>query len=540
MAIKGSLKEASLPDVIKLLALGRKTGCLAVTDRQNFGSIFFDDGRIVYASIVNRRDRLGDMLVKSGKLTEEQLREAVELQRTHRDQKLGEILVTSGLISRGELEQHMRLQIEEAVYALFTWTQGTFNFEPGVKPDDEDVQLRINPESLLLEGARRVDEWSIFSAKIPSFDLIFAVDHGHIEEAGVELSPEQQRIVPLLDARRDVRQVIEDSGLVEFEAVRALYGLISAGFAHRSGLSMAASIPRVTDARVEEHRNLGIAFYRTGMLDEAQREFRRVTDLRPAEGGAQFHLGLIALRQGRFADAAEAFRAAAERGGPRPPVLHNLALALERLGRQGEAEAAFAEAAGRARDNPRYTISWAISALRRGDYAAARGRFAKAGELFGNAPPPPIWWWGATLAALGLNDLEAALRLAEAGIDSHPAVAVLANNLAVLLELQGNLSQAESLLRSAWALDPSLPQIAKNLGDLAYRSGRYDEALENYDRAARLGPDLGDDLHFKLGNIAFKRGDRDRARASWERAVVLNPAHQLAQANLAMLEAALR
>ena len=55
MAIKGSLKEASLPDVIQLLYLGRRTGCLAITDRQNLGYIYFDDGKIAYASIVNRR-----------------------------------------------------------------------------------------------------------------------------------------------------------------------------------------------------------------------------------------------------------------------------------------------------------------------------------------------------------------------------------------------------------------------------------------------------------------------------------------------------
>ena len=60
MAIKGSLKEASLPDVLQLLAMGKKTGCLSVTHRNNFGSIYFDKGKICYAAIVNRRDRLGD------------------------------------------------------------------------------------------------------------------------------------------------------------------------------------------------------------------------------------------------------------------------------------------------------------------------------------------------------------------------------------------------------------------------------------------------------------------------------------------------
>jgi len=73
MAIKGSLKEASLPDVLQLLAMGKKTGCLSVTHRNNFGSIYFDKGKICYAAIVNRRDRLGDILVKSGAISPAQL-----------------------------------------------------------------------------------------------------------------------------------------------------------------------------------------------------------------------------------------------------------------------------------------------------------------------------------------------------------------------------------------------------------------------------------------------------------------------------------
>ena len=79
MAIKGSLKEASLPDVIQLLYLGRRTGCLALADRHNFGTIHFDEGHIIYASIVNRRDRLGDILVRNGRITAEALQRAIAL-----------------------------------------------------------------------------------------------------------------------------------------------------------------------------------------------------------------------------------------------------------------------------------------------------------------------------------------------------------------------------------------------------------------------------------------------------------------------------
>src|SRR5918997_4664684 len=98
MAIKGSLKEASLPDVLQLLAMGKKTGCLAVTHRNNFGYIYFDKGRICYASIVNRRDRLGDILVKSGAISQAQLEQAIAEQTPQRDRRVGEILVAMGFI----------------------------------------------------------------------------------------------------------------------------------------------------------------------------------------------------------------------------------------------------------------------------------------------------------------------------------------------------------------------------------------------------------------------------------------------------------
>jgi tetratricopeptide (TPR) repeat protein len=535
MAIKGSLKEASLPDVIQLLFLGRRTGCLALADRHNFGTIYFDEGHIVYAAIVNRRDRLGDIMVASGRITPEQLATAIEQQKGERDRKLGEILVELGAIDRSELAQYIRHQIEEAVYYLFTWSSGTFNFEAGVRPEREDFLVRINPEFLLLEGARRVDEWSLIEKKIPTFDIIFSVDRTHLGESAPELTPEQRRLLPLLDGTRDVQQVFDRSGLTEFEAGKALFGLITAGFAHRVGTSEATA-PRVNDTRVEEHRNLGVAFYKASMFDEALREFRRVADLRAGDSGAPFFLGLIALRQARWEEAADAFRQAIDAGGQQAAALHNLGLALERLGRLDEAEAAAGDAAGRARHDPRIMLGWSLIALRRGEYQVAQGRLARTLELLGGKPAPAVWYWAMALAGVGLEDTDGALRAARAGAAAFPANAVLQNNLAVLLELTGDMAGAEAALRAALAEDPSLPQVSKNLADILYRNGRYDEAKEAYERAAKLAPELGDDLYFKLGNIAYKRRDHGAARAGWSRATTLNPGHELAQANLDMLD----
>jgi tetratricopeptide (TPR) repeat protein len=107
----------------------------------------------------------------------------------------------------------------------------------------------------------------------------------------------------------------------------------------------------------------------------------------------------------------------------------------------------------------------------------------------------------------------------------------------VLLELRGDVAEAETLVREALEEAPTLPQVTKNLGDLLYRAGRYEEARDAYRRAARLAPDLGDDLYFKLGNIAYRQHDADTARQCWERATALNPGHELARTNLETLGA---
>lgn len=537
MAIKGSLKEASLPDVIQLLALGRRSGCLSVADRQNFGYIYFDAGRIVYASIVNRRDRLGDLLIRSGRLSEDRLREAIAIQARAPDRKIGQVLVEMGALTQEDLESHIRVQIEEAVYYLFTWTSGSFNFEAGVRPEREDLLVSLNPENLLLEGARRVDEWELIAKKIPSFDLLFTLDPSQVEGSDVDLSAEQHQLLPLLDGTRDVRQLMEETGLAEFSLGQALFGLISAGFAHRTGTSTMVSPPRATDARVDEHRNLGVAFLRTGMLDEAAREFRRVADLRPQEGAAFFHLGVIALKQARWADAVESLEAAIARGGQRPGALHNLAFALERLGRLDDADRVYDDAAARSHDDPRLLIGWAVLAIKMGRAHQAIDRLKRARDLLGD-PVPALWYWANTLAHAVKGEAGPALECARQGVASYPSHAILANALAVLLESTGAAAEAESLLRRSTAEEPTLPQLWKNLADLCYRSGRYDEAAEHYERAAKLAPDLGDDLYFKLGNIAFKRRETAAARERWQRATELNPSHQLARANLELLDAA--
>jgi tetratricopeptide (TPR) repeat protein len=376
-----------------------------------------------------------------------------------------------------------------------------------------------------------VDEWSVIEKKIPSFELVFAVDRSALANEGLSLTESEQRILPLLDGVRDTREVIDASGLSDFDAAQALYGLITAGIAQRVGTSSRAAPARLLEAQIEEHRNLGVAFLRSDMLDEAGREFRRVMELRPSEGAAPFFLGLIAGRQGRWAEAVDLFRQALDRSGPRAAIVHNLAVALQAVGRLDQADALLAEGASRAPDEPRMFLSWALLALAREEPAIAWPRLERARELFAG-PLPPLWYFAATASLAAEEKLEPALGMAREAVTAHPQHPVLRNNLAVLLEATGDLAAADTILRDVIREDPPFAHPYKNLGDLLYRSGRYEEATQLYERAAAIAPDLGDDLFFKLGNLAFRNRDVGRAREHWERTVRINPGHQLARANL--------
>ena len=532
MAIKGSLKEASLPDVLQLLSMGKKTGCLSVTHRNNFGYIYFDKGRICYASIVNRRDRLGDILVKSGMISQDQLSEAIDVQSKQRDKRLGEILIASGAIQREGLHQQMRVQIEEAVYYLFTWTQGTFNFEADIRPEEQDFLVSINPDALLLEGARRVDEWSMIEKKIPSFDLVFDVDRAKLAMGEAAPTEEQETLIGLIDGRRDVAALMDESGLGEFAVGKALYGLVTAGFLHRVGKTKAAE-PAVSEARVEEHKNLGIAFYKTGMLEEAIREFRRVADLRPGDAAAGFHMGLVLMRQGKWPDAANAFHEAASQPGAKFAVFHNLAYALERLGQYEQARATLEEAVERGgAEDPRVQTSLGVLSLRVGDVEAADATLDAARALWGTRPPSAAWFHYAALAAALAGDLDRASALLAEGIGAHPHAAPLFNNLAVAQERRGNTQEASVTIERGLHEDASLAQLHKNMGDYLYRGAQYDDALDAYTRSIKLNPSLGDDIYSKIGNIRYRRKEREEAIKCWERAMELNPENEIVRTNL--------
>lgn len=534
MAIEGSIADVSLADIGQLLAMGAKTGCLTLTDRSNFGYIYFEEGLVVYASVINRPDRLGELLVKNDAITRKDLANAMERHAHTKGMRLGEVLVSQGSLTEEELHRYITVQIEEAIYRLFTWTEGTFQFKPDETPEEGVFCISVTVNALLMEGARRVDEWSVIEKKIPSMDLIFRIEGDPAATEGVQLTEHQVRILPMIDGRHTVGDLVEESGLVEFETGKALYGLIQGGFARQSGRRVDGDEVAAAQ-RLEEALNLGLAFYRSGMVEDSAREFRKALEADPRNSEARKRLGMISLRAGRAQEALVHFDEMGGDASTSYSVLRNRALALERLGRFEEALGTLDDADESPVDDPELILARGIVQFKAGKGVAAVETLAAYRKRLGGKAPSPMFYAYAILAAGSQGDLEGALSLGREGLAEYPEDPAILVNTGAVVDWKGEAEAAEAYYSRALAAQPPLPQAYKAMGDYAMDRGDMKEAREHYEHAIELDPGLGEDVYIRLGTVAFQDADTKEAGVMWRRALEINPENAEVQAHLEQL-----
>jgi tetratricopeptide (TPR) repeat protein len=539
MAIEGALQDVGLADICQLLSMGRKTGCLSLTDRANFGYVYFDSGRVIYASVLDRPDRLGELLVRNDVITRDQLSEAMELQARQRGVRLGQVLVNAGSLETDDLHRYIQLQIEEAVYQLFTWQQGSFHFDPDQRPDEDDFFLvSFAVETLLMEGARRVDEWSEIQKKIPSLDVVFEVLKDPEEADDIEITDHQRRVLPLVDGERTVHEIVEHSGLVEFDVGKALFPLVQAGFIAQAGTGTRPAPEADEDDELARHLELGIAFYRAGMYEDATREFDEALAQDPDHPDAHFRRALIAFRQGRFEEALGSFDLMPDEARDCYAVHRNRALILELTGRYDDALAVLDDAEAHRPRDPEIALARGIVRLRKGDVSAAL-QALDAYRRHPDVATPSAAYYAYTVLAAGLAGRhDYAVDVGREGLAQYPDCGELLVNQAAVLEHTGQAQAAEALYVRATRQTPPPAQAHKALGDVALARGDEEAARSHYQKAQKLEPRLGDDLYVKLGMLAWKDEDHDVARLLWTRALELNPQNPDAQAQLEALDTA--
>jgi hypothetical protein len=258
MALEGTLKDFSLADIFQLIGLQRKTGVLTLRAKNDTVTVTFLDGKVVGADSLSHRleNRLGHVLIRSELLTQDQLNRALEIQKETL-QRLGFILVHYGIISVDALKQALQLQILQIVFRLFRWKDGDYHFSQETTIEyDRDYVVPVSAESILMEGARMIDEWPIIEKRIRSYDMVFRkkltdqeivvvgaeeadeVDFDSSDAASlrrrrqiisdkIRISREEKVIYDMVDGTISVRDVMEMSKFSEFDTAKALYELLT-------------------------------------------------------------------------------------------------------------------------------------------------------------------------------------------------------------------------------------------------------------------------------------------------------------------------
>ncbi len=249
--LTADLGSVALADILMMLHNARKTGALTCTRGEVSKTLEWEEGQIVFARSSMREDRLDAYLLKHGSITEKQLKDA---EAARGDERLGATMIRLGILSESKIEEAVKGHVSEIVYSLFHWKEGALEFVEG-DPPIEKITLDAGVLNLIMEGARRLDEWALVREKIQN-DQIVLSPAKTVEEASreAELSSVELDVLGLVDGRRTVREVVDVAGHGEFEGWQALHALLSAGLLRVQMIAfdeMAAAIEDEVDEEEE-------------------------------------------------------------------------------------------------------------------------------------------------------------------------------------------------------------------------------------------------------------------------------------------------
>ena len=230
MALKGNLKDFSTTQLLNLIHLARKTGTLTIQVPSGVTTLYFREGKLVYATTSGRDGHLASILARSGKLSEANAKVIRARAGTQSDKELGMLLISAGQVTQPDIVSSIRADVLDIVYGLFTWTNGLFHFEPNQLPSDDVITASINLENIILEGSRRVKEWEQLQDEVPDLGVALRfTDRPQAQLRNINLSVDEWRVISYINPRNSIKQIAQRIGMDDFQIRKIIYGLLQAG-----------------------------------------------------------------------------------------------------------------------------------------------------------------------------------------------------------------------------------------------------------------------------------------------------------------------
>lgn len=291
MSLAGNLRTMALPDILQWIAMGRKTGTLHLERRSIKKRIIFRKGEIYSSWSNDPRESLGQFLMRHRLVSEEELFKALLRQETQ-GRLVGSILIADGVLTEDQLKQTLQKKAEETIYDLFLWGDGNFEFKEGDVPADMPVHVAIEVTSVLLEGARRVDEWARIRSVFPSIRTTFTAK----AKPDAVTDPGEKQALALAAAGKSLAEVSLELRRSEFDASVLLFDLYNRGLV---GVSEPGEETRPLDTvdAIQERLRLAHQRLTEKRYDLAMKAYEEVLALDRLNQNAK--KGLIAVAEAR-------------------------------------------------------------------------------------------------------------------------------------------------------------------------------------------------------------------------------------------------
>jgi tetratricopeptide (TPR) repeat protein len=251
-----------------------------------------------------------------------------------------ECLGALGISSGNHLENFFGSRIRESVYEIFKWEKGDCRFIDEDLDRRREVIVRLNTENLILEGARRIDEWSNIKNKVPSRHSVFVLCKGNEESQALNLKPREWEILSLIDGQRSVNEINDKVGEDLFTSSKLIYGLVVMGVIELVNDDIDPEVGAGNEERIEELLRKGRSHYSRFNLEKAAADFEKALQIDQDNFEALRMLGELYYKMDRLSEALVYLRKAREM---RPNNQKTIFIKGYLHARLGEVEQAIAE-----------------------------------------------------------------------------------------------------------------------------------------------------------------------------------------------------
>ena len=234
----------NLTDLLQFLAAGRKSGTLKFDEGKITKQVYFKKGMIVGSKSNDPREYLGQVLLHYGKVDETQLKTAREVQRTT-GAKLGEVLVEQGFLTESEVLDILKTRTLDAIYDLFVWTDGDFEFYDDEPLPEDLLLIEVEPTNVIMEGIYRIDELARYKTLVPSDRSVLELNAGWT--SSLKLGKEFRQVLYFVEKKMSVAEICYHMHASAFHVYGQLYTLISEGVARVTGELPEGTLPPVAD-----------------------------------------------------------------------------------------------------------------------------------------------------------------------------------------------------------------------------------------------------------------------------------------------------